>query len=306
MITTLTGNNSFLLKAEQTRLTNEFTAGHGDMALEKFDGEEATYEQMREALHSLPFLSNKKLVVLRTPSANSEFVEKVETVLRDIADTTEVVIFEPKLDKRRAYYKFLKKATEFKEFNQLDEFALEKWLVQEAKNRVGSLSQSDARYLIERVGSNQQLLSNELAKLLQYNPEITRQTIELLTDKTPQSTIFELLDAAFAGKLPQAMALYDEQRQLKVEPQQILALIAWQLHVLALVKTAGERDVSAIAKESKVNPYVVQKSQKIARNISLVDLKKLVKYVLELDVKLKTQSIDFDDALRLLLIKISQ
>ncbi len=70
----------------------------------------------------------------------------------------------------------------------------------------------DAKYLVMRVGANQQTLSNELAKLLSYDKAITRQTIDLLTEQTPQSTIFELLDAAFAGNSKKAMELYAEQR----------------------------------------------------------------------------------------------
>ncbi len=57
---------------------------------------------------SLPFLASKKLVVLRAPSANKQFVEQVETILASVSDTTDVIIIEPKLDKRSAYYKFLK------------------------------------------------------------------------------------------------------------------------------------------------------------------------------------------------------
>src|SRR3546814_19438404 len=58
---------------------------------------------------------------------------------------------------------------------------------------------------------------------------------------TPQSTIFELLDAALSGNTRRALELYEEQRSMKVEPQQIIAMLAWQLHVLAVVKAAGER-----------------------------------------------------------------
>jgi len=111
---------------------------------------------------------------------------------------------------------------------------------------------------------------------MQYQPEITRQTIDLLTEAAPQSTIFELLDAAFAGNAQRAMALYAEQRALKVEPQQIMAMIAWQLHVLAVIKTAGQRSADEIAKDAKLNPYVVRKSQNIARKLTLPELKKLV------------------------------
>src|SRR4030095_7858004 len=160
----------------------------------------------------------------------------------------------------------------------------------------------DANYLVERVGVNQQLLSNELAKLIAYDPNISRKTIDLLTDPTPQSSIFDLLDAALAGKTKRALQLYQEQRAMKVEPQQIIAMLAWQLHILALVKTAGDRDSATIAKEAKINPFVVRKSQGIARRLSFNEIKALIHRTLELDIRLKSEQIDADDTLLLYLL----
>ncbi len=55
MITTLTGSNGFGLQAELDRLVAEFLKIHGEMGLERIDGEEASYSRIREALESLPF-----------------------------------------------------------------------------------------------------------------------------------------------------------------------------------------------------------------------------------------------------------
>lgn len=305
VITVLTGENSYLLQAELRRRTADFVVEHTDLGLERLDGEEAEYDRMREALESLPFLASRKLVVLHKPSANKEFIERATDLLVDVPETTDVIIVEPKPDKRTAYYKFLKKTAELKEFNELDENGLARWVVEQAKERGGTLSLSDARYLVQRVGVNQQLISNELDKLLNYDSAISRQTIDLLTDPTPQSTIFELLDAAMAGKTKHALELYEEQRAMKVEPQQILAMLAWQLHALAVVKTAAGKDAATIAKEAKINPFVVRKTQGLARQMSLPHIRRLVRSTLDLDIRLKSQPIDADEALQSLLMDVN-
>lgn len=302
----LTGENSFMLQQELRKLVRAFVAEHTDMALEQLDGEEAEFDRIREALQSLPFLASKKLVVLRAPGANKQFVESFENLLTEAPESTDIVIVEPKLDKRLSYYKFLKKQPGFQEFAELDTLGLAKWLVGLVKEQGGSLSQSDASYLVDRVGASQQLLSNEIAKLLQYSPNVTRQTINELTERAPQSTIFELLDAALAGNSKKALELYHEQRMMKVEPQAILALLGWQLHVMALVKTAADRDPSAIASQAKLNPFVVRKTQGIVRGISLPQLKQLINDVFTLDVRLKSESIDADEALQNLIISLGQ
>lgn len=304
MITTLTGSNSFLLQQELQKRVQAFLEEYGDMGLERLDGEEAEFGRMREALEGLPFLAGKKLVILRRPGANKEFSEQFESLLERIPEVTDVLIVEPQVDKRSVYYKALKKHTELIECNELDENGLAKWLAEYVKVAKGVLSFADARYLVERVGANQQLLSQEINKLLSYDPKISRESIDLLTEETPQSTIFQLLDAAFAGHTKRALELYEQQRKQKVEAQQILAMLAWQLHVLALIKTAGERSANDIAQEAKINPFVVRKSMSIANKMSRQQLEALIAGAVQLDIDLKTTAIDADDALKQLLIDI--
>ncbi|MDB5168727.1 MAG: polymerase subunit delta [Candidatus Saccharibacteria bacterium] len=304
MITSLAGENSFGLQRELQRRIATFVAEQGDLALERIDGEEASVDRIQEALTSLPFLANRKLVVLRDASKNKQFLEKAEQLLNDVAETTDVIIAETKLDKRLEYYKFLKSKTDFKAYDELDINGLASWLVATAKEQGGAISSSDARYLVERVGLNQQLLSNELEKLLVYDPQVTRKTIELLTDATPQSTIFELLEAAFAGNTKKALQLYGEQRALKVETPQIIAMLAWQLHIIATIKAAGERNADEIAQGAKLSPFVVKKSQGIARRVSLHDLKEQINNLLTIDLKSKRTNLDTDEALQHFLLNL--
>lgn len=305
MVITLTGENGFTSRQELDRLVRDFVGQHGDLALERLDGEEADLSKIREAVTGLPFLASKKLVVLRTPGTNKQFVEQAEQILSEAPESNEIILIEPKLDKRTAYYKYLQKQTDFREFPALDQLGLADWLVKEAKAAGGSLSPTDARYLTERVGADQQLLSKELEKLLLYDSSVERRTIDLLTEPTPQSTIFQLLEAAFAGRGKTVLKLYADQRAQKVEPAQIVAMLAWQLHVLAVVKAAGERSSDVIAREAKLNPFVVRKSQGIARNLTLVEIRRLVTDLLKIDVAMKRTAIDADEALQHYLLTLA-
>jgi DNA polymerase-3 subunit delta len=305
VITILTGTNTFLLRTGLRRLVDAFLAEHGDMALERLDGEEAGYEKLQESLQSLPFLADKKMVVLKSPGANKQFAEKAGSLLKELPETTDLVIVEPKLDKRSAYYKLLKKQKGYQEFDELDERGLAKWLVDTAREKGVSLGMGDASYLIGRAGTSQQKLAGEIEKLALYSDKIGREAIEALTPQTPQGTIFQLLEAAFAGNTKRALELYGEQRALKVEPQQIIAMLAWQLHVLALVKTAGKKTPDEIARDAKMSPYVVRKTAGIARSLSLVQTKRLVRDLLEIDSRLKREALNADDVMLHYLMTIS-
>lgn len=305
MIYTLSGANSFALKAELDKLVQTFVLEHGEFALERLDGEEATVDAMRASIESLPFLTQRKLVVLREPSRQKAFTENIGDIFGALSDATDLIIFEPKLDKRLSYYKTLKKETDFRDFPELDTNGLAQWAVNYAKEHKGVLSLSHARMLVDRNGPNQQMLQNELDKLLAFNPNITQDSIENLVDRLPQSTVFELLDAAFAGNTQRTMNLYHEQRALKVEPQAIIAMLAWQLHILVVVKAAGNKPAPDVAKLAKLNPFVARKSQGLVRSVSMSRLKQLVHELLDLDIRLKRSNIDADDAVQLYLLKLA-
>jgi len=305
MVTTLTGANSFGLQRTLNRIVDGFLAEHDAMGLERIDGEEAEFDRLSEALTSLPFLASKKLVVLHTASANKKFIEQAKQLLSGVPETTDLIIVEPKLDKRSVFYKLLKKVTDYQEFPELDLNGLARWAVDYAKVSEGSISMGDARFLAERVGINQRLIANEIDKLLMHDAHITRRSIELLTEPTPQSTVFELLEAAFNGNTKRAMALYAEQRAMKVEPQQIIAMVAWQLHIMALLKTAGNRTPDQVAKEAKISPFVAKKSAAIANKIAPGQFKRLLQDLVRIDMRLKRESLDADEALQNYLLRLS-
>ncbi len=298
MVITLTGSNFYLLKRQLDEITWRFIDKYGELSVERFDGEESDSKSIFEGLKSLPLLARKKLVVIRNGAANKELTEQVEQIISSIDESAEVIFYEPKIDKRSTYFKVLKSQTELREYSEMDSHSLAKWLVDEAKKQNGNLSLADANYLVERLGANQSMLFNELQKLLIYEPSITKSNIDLLSEPNPRSKVFDLLDAAFSGNKKRAMQLYDEQRAQKVEPQAVMALLAWQLEIIALAKYGKNKDANQIGKEAGVSPYALMKVQRLAAKLSEPKLKAMVDTVLEIDVRSKTTPLDLDEALK--------
>jgi len=303
MIYFFAGDNAFEMKQATNSLVRMFVGIHGDLALERIDAEEADMATILDAIASVPFLASNKMVVISNAS-QKDLLEKIVTV--DAPESTDVIVLIPKVDKRASYYKALQKHAGFKSFEIGKQPNLLTWIIDSVQDLGGTINQTSARYLIDRVGPNQMLISKELEKLVLYQPEVTQETIELLCEPNPQSTIFELVDAAFAGKQKQAETIYAEQRAQKVEPHAILGMIVWQLHILAIVKTAGQRSADVIAKDAKLNPFVVRKSMNLARNLSFEHIKKLLGDAQELDELLKTKPINSDEALKTFLLSIAK
>jgi DNA polymerase-3 subunit delta len=306
MTAAFTGTNSFQIRAHLNERIAGFVKEYGDLALEKLDGLEASYEQILGAVESLPFLATKKMVVVYDLSANKQGSEALEQIIERAGDTTELIIAEAKLDKRGVYYKQLKKLTDFKEYNELEEADLASWLTAEATAKKATLSRGDAQYLVRRAGADQMRLSRELEKLVQYEPMITRGTIDLLTDENPSSTIFNLIDSVFSGDLSRALSIYDEQRQQKIEPQAIHGMLVWQMHAVAIAATAPPNaSPNEISKSSGISPYVIQKSQRIAGKMGRPKIIKFMRLLRDIDYRGKHEVLDYDEALRYAIISLS-
>lgn len=304
MIMVLTGNNDFARAVELKKLTAAFTKEYGDFGLEKIEAGEVELGRLLESVASLPFLAPRRMIILSEPTANKSIGEHIDELLDATSDTTDLIIVEPKFDKRSVLYKTLKKKTDFREFNELDERQLAEWLSKEARARGGELKLADAAYIVQRAGTNQLGLSNELDKLMSYEPSITREVIDALTETLPQGSVFDLIEAAFNGNTKRAMELYKEQRKLRVEPQAIMGMIAWQVHIIAVVKANEKLGASGIAQAAKINPYVVNKTMNLTRKLTQKQMKDLVRRTLELDVRLKSEMIDADDAVQHFLITL--
>lgn len=289
------------------KVLQEFIAVNGDMAVDVIDTESADLATIIDSVTTVPFLSPKRLVVLRYLSANKDAAAAVDMVLDRVADTTDVLFIEARLDARSVYAKTLKKRlTEVQSFDSVEGPMLQDWVMNSAKQLNGSINAASAQLLIDRVGSNQQLLHNELSKLVLVSADITDETIKEMTHISPHSSVFAMLDSIMQGSVSEASRLYYEQRVQGMEPQAILGMIAWQLHILAMIVVSKDQSVDSIATTTKLNPFVIRKNKAIAKNISRVQMVHLLDAAIESDMRIKTGKSRPDQEVHVLLLTLAE
>ena len=302
MIHYLSGDNAFELQQKLDDITNTFVSEYGNLAVERVDVDGISVVNIIDTVGNLSFLSPSKLVILKGV-ADKELIERLLEV--DVPEQNTVVVLLSKIDKRASYYKKLKSKPNFESFEKLPTYNLPKWIQNYAKANRGTISSTDARLLIDKVGENQMLLKSEIDKLIIYDSKISQQTIEMLVEPRPQSSTFDLLESAFLGDREKTERLYKEQRLQKVEPQVIIGLIGWQLHLLAMVKLARGKTSQEIASQSKIKAYSIQKSMTLAQKLSMHQINKLVEVAHELDLSIKNNKVDADQAILLFMNRIS-
>ncbi len=303
-VTTLTGSNLFQIERMINDRITAYKAKFGDMAIERIDAEEIQASEIIARVSSESLFASNKLIVLKGLAANRELAEAPDRLIAAVSEAHELIVVLPKPDKRSRLFSELKKGTQFNEIGPLSGSGLVGWLINLVAEAGGHIDRATATYLIERTTGDQVALANEANKLVNYDPNITRQTIDLLVEPSPQSTIFQLLSAAFSGNKRAVEKIYNEQRSMKVEAQQIIGLIVWQLHQLAVIKAAKSKPVNEIANDLGVKPNSVSASSSLARRLSEADLNNLITKLLALDDKIKQQAVNDDDVLLYFLLSI--
>ncbi len=303
-VTTLTGSNLFQIERIIHDQVAAYTEKYGELSIEKIDAEDSLASEIIARVSAESLFASNKLMIIRGLEANSELAEAPDKIITAVSDAHELILVLPKPDKRSRLYAVLKKNTQFKEVNGRTGADLIDWLIDIVTDLGGQIDRGIAAYIINRIGNDQVALANELSKLVIYDPNITRQTIDLLVEMSPQSTIFQLLSAAFSGDKRAVERLYNERRFLKDEPQQIIGLIVWQLHILAVIKASKSKPVDEIAHDLGANPKSVAVSANLARRLSDTKLNLLITKLLELDNKIKQQAVNADDVLLYFLLSI--
>ena len=305
MIYVITGKNDFLRTESLKQKISDFSKKHGELSIEKISSDKADYKSIISAISSLPFLVDRKMIILEEPGQIKEFAEAIDEVFDLVSDNIDVLIYEPRIDKRSSYYKSLKKINNFTEYSELRPNEISRWVEQYVKQNEGKISSANAFKIIDRVGSNQMLIKNEIDKLLLYGQEISSDTIEGMTDQIPRSTIFQLLDNSLRGNKRAVIEIYEQQKKLKVEAMQIMSLLIWQLHILAIIKTSQSTSINEIVSLTGLSPFSVENGLKLLRQINFAQLSSIIDRTLELDIKMKTVSINPDESLMVLLLTIN-
>jgi len=303
MINTYTGKNSFELLRAKQKLVADFVGEHSAMALEQFDCQAVEPQVIYDALTNLPFLVTKKLVVLDEPSTNKALAEKLPGWMAE-TDSIDVLIVEPAVDRRTVFYKFLQSKTKMHEFATLRPYEVEAWIKTYAKDKGTSLSVQAVKLLQDRVGIDQQQLAKEIDKLALYKPKIEVEDIELMVEELPQNTVFEMLDSLVAGNTKKTMELYEKLLKKRVEANEIIGMLGWQLHTLSLIRSAGGRE-SDVAVKTKLHPFVIQKNFGLASRLSVEQLKLSVEKVFQAELSIKKDGLNAENVVSVLLLGLS-
>lgn len=318
----------FLLWGEETFLKNHYKKQllellaptvMEDLNIFSFQGKGYSLAQVDEAIEALPVMADKKLLLFSDSlifkpdgrsGAKAEYRDYWAKRLADIPDYVSIIFDESEIDKRSALLKQVDKMGACVEFAYMTEEEMVRWTVRLFSALGKEIDAKDARYLNEITQSGMMAVRRETEKLVAYvgdRTAVTRQDIDLLVTPAVEGKVFDMVAAMLAKQPDHALKMLQDLFVLKTDANQILAAIIYNADKLLETKllASGGQDKSQIMSKLKISPFAATKFMKDSAKYSIKQLQYLVDRLAETDGFIKSNSMDNEVQVALLVAELS-
>ncbi len=292
------GQDSFSAHEKLSHWRQEFEKKYGDLNFQIFDGENLTASNISEAFSTVPFLSEKKLIIVKDflSDGGTEEQKKTGTLLESIPDYCLLVFIENKEpDARTTLFKTLTKLATVVKFPLLSPEQLVDWIQKRTSQKKGIIGKKEASYLAQKVGPDLWQLSLEIEKLNLYSGgrPFAEAMIDSLIVENISTSIFALTDAIAQKNSKKTLEILQRLIQGGEDLMQILYMIARHIRILIHISACLKEgfNQSEITAKLKEHPFTIQNGIKQSKNFDIPQLKKIYESLLSIDIKLKTGKI---------------
>ncbi len=263
---------------------------------------------------SLPMFSKSKLVVVKNSGLFQKKKEDIEDMIEYVkkpCESTCLIFWETKIDKRNALYKAISTNGIFYEFEYRNPDELVKWVQAVVKKNKKTIDQDAAIRLTFNVDNGLYELENEMNKLLMYckdKPNITLKDVNEVCVRSVKAGIFELIDALVAGQTDVAYKKLYDLLYLKEPPFMIFFMIARQIMMLNDMLSMKENGISIKEISAKVRTpdFITRKNLTNAEKYRQTGLKDAIKLLSKIDMDIKSGRITVEAGLDIIIPSLAE
>ncbi len=308
------------------------------------DGRRATLSQITHAADSIPFLGERRLVIVdgllsrlsggkkqdRAESSNGEaavsagqkeLVQGLRDYVQHVPESTLLVFVEstslPASQPLRASVQGDGAPGAVREFRPFSADRREgptrlvQWTKDRARAKGVALASDALRLLTTYVGYDLRLMDQELEKLAVHagqGQRVTGDDVRSLVTSVREADIFEMVDALGRRELSRSVTLLHQMLDEGKAALYLLTMIVRQFRIMLEVKELGAEGMSEpeIARELRMHEFVVKKCNLQARAYTFDQLTLIYETLAGTDEAIKTGKLQDVLALDLLLAEISQ
>ena len=331
MLYILIGEDDFSL----TRSLGEIKQGLGDQSLLAanttiLDGQQVTVDQLRAVYGTVPFLAEKRLVIVQgllgrfeaggkprrrkkvAPVAEKEPEYKsFADCLSKIPDGTVLVLVDGRIKGSNHLFKQLSPRAEVRSFPILKEDRLRQWIKRGVAGQGASISPEAVDLLAKLVGGNLWIMTNEITKLALFTSgrRIEVEDIKALVSLAQEASVFAMVDAILDFKVGVAEQLLGQLLERGASPAYLLVMLARQVRMIVQARELRRQRKPEVAIQDKLgltSEFALRKTLDQAQRYPLERLREVYNKLLETDLAIKTGKYDGELALNLLIAELCQ
>ena len=318
------GKEYYLIENAIKEIKSTLNDGMIDFNLDVIDGKETTLDQLISSIETLPFMDDKKVVILKDfellKGKKKNFTDEDEKYFTDYVDnipntTTLVLIVYGDIDKRKSLVKKVSKNGVVFNCDKLSDMDLFKWVKKKFETNKVIIDNAQVMYFIDQEGyrdkNSEKTLSdleNEINKISSFvgkENKVTNDIIDQLSQKKVENDIFKLIDYVGQKNYSDAMKILSDMLYEGESVFGIFSMIARQFKVIMQVRQLQLQGHSSksIADRLKLHPFVVGKALKQTKNFSDEIIIDILNSILESDFKIKNGLVRDTLAIEMLISK---
>jgi len=293
------------------------------------DGRQVKLEQLKNACETVPFLSEKRLVIVEGlferfsgqnkkgskkasgPSAQSEEYKAIAACIKKLPEFTELVITGGEVKAGNPLLRELSGSVRIQSFPLLKKAQLDQWIAQRVKTAGGSISPQAVDLLGRFVGNDLWTMSNEVDKLISFvgGRRIEVEDVKAAVGYAQEASIFAMIDAVFEFRVGVAQELLQQLFKHGAAPAHILVMLSRQVRIIFQIKEMRRCKKTRGDIQSKLgitHSFAFGKAWNQAERYSTARLREVFHRILETDVSIKTGRLEGEVALNILLAELGQ
>jgi len=313
----------------------EIKSGIGDQALLStnttvLEGQQLPLAQLRAICATVPFLAEKRLVIVRgllerfetrsksngqkkaPPTANQK--NECQSLADDLPllpESTELVLVDGRVARNNPLLRALAGKAQVRHFPPLKGKELHQWIKRRVSEEGGSISPQAVDLLASFVGNNLWIMANEISKLVLLaagNP-INETTVSRVASYAQEANVFTMVDAILEARPGVAGRLLQQLLQEGASPAYLLVMLARQVRLIVRAKELRSQRVPNAEIQSRLGlpaEFALRRTMAQADRYSLSRIKEVYRKLLETDLAIKTGRYEPELALNILLAELGR
>jgi len=274
-----------------------------DLNYKSFDGEEADITEVLSSIEAFPFLSEKRLTVIKEfyPDKNQLKGKLKDLLEKPFKDSIFIISNSKPCESLKKFEQVV-----VVDCKKADASTITKWIEAEGNKLQIKVEREASSKLAEYCLFDMARIETEVNKVLSYaikDGVVKEETIDLLVSRDSEYKIYEMTDYIGKKKFEKALFVIKEMMAKGETPQRLIISIYNYYRRLLHVAISDMTNLE-LAKLLEIKEFAVKKAKEQSKMFSKRALKKATDTLIDADYKAKSGQMDFSEGFWLSVFKI--